>query len=121
MAQIGNCFLRQKFNRKGVKIINNLGEKRLDVVNEAAVPGDITVQICDKVNKFLVAVPKMGHAGNKITFFDDDGAHRITNKITGEETPMYEKDGTFKFKLWMWNPSGKPVETKSGFQGQGKW
>ena len=63
----------------------------------------------------------MGHAGNKITFFDDDGAHRIINKNTGAETMMHEKDGTFKFNLWMWNPNGKPDETQAGFQGQGKW
>ena len=63
----------------------------------------------------------MGQAGNEILFFDDDGAHRIINKTTGEKTPMYEKDVTFKFDLWMWNPSGKAKEAETGFQGQGKW
>ena len=77
--------------------------------------------MCDKVNKFLAAVSKIGKAGNKIKFFDDDGEHRITNKTTGEVTPMFEKDGTFKMNLWVWNPNGKPEAADAGFRGQGKW
>ena len=64
--------------------------RSLDVVNDLFVPGKITIQVCDKVNKFLAAVSKIGKAGNKITFVDDDGEHRIPNKTAGEVTPMFE-------------------------------
>ena len=55
-----------------------------------------------------------------MTFYDDDDKHRITKKRTGEITEMYEKDGSFKMDLWVWNPDGEPEE-KIGFPGQGKW
>ena len=42
-----------QYNAADGGIINNLGEKTFDAVNNAFVPGNITVQICDKVNKFL--------------------------------------------------------------------
>ena len=75
-----------QYNAADGGIISSLGEKELEVVNDTCVTGKITVQLCDKVNKFLVAVSKMGRAGNKIVFFDDDGQHRIVKKVTGEET-----------------------------------
>ena len=93
--------------------------KDVRVLNDNFVEGGITVQICDKVNKFLAAVSQIGKAGNKITFYDDDGRHRIVNKATGEETPMFEKDGTFKMNLWVWNPNGGNGGENAGFQRQG--
>ena len=61
------------------EIFSQLGDP-LDVLNELFVPCDVAVQICDRANKFLVAVSKMDHAGNQIVFFDDDGAHRICGR-----------------------------------------
>ena len=97
----------------------NMGEKELSVVNDLGVPGRITIQICHKTNKLLAAVSKIGQAGNKITFFDDDGEHRVTNKRTGAVTPMVEKDGTFKMNLWVWNPNPKINAVESTFRRQG--
>ena len=110
-----------QYNAANNGIIKNLGEKDLDVLNDNFIPGGITVQICDKVNKFLAAVSQIGKAGNKITFFDDDGKHRIVNKTTWEETPMFEENGTFHMNLWVWNPEGKPAESEQGFRGQCKF
>ena len=39
---------------------NNIGGKDIGVVNDNYVEGGITVQICDNVNKFLVAVSQIG-------------------------------------------------------------
>ena len=76
-----------QYNAADGGVINNLGEKDVAVMNDNFAAGGITVQICDKVNNFFAAVSQIGKAGNKITFYDDDGRHRIVNKVTGEETP----------------------------------
>ena len=121
-----------QYNAAEGSIIKKLGEKELSVVNENGIPGRITVQIGDKINKLLAAVSKIGHAGNKVTFFDDDGCHRIVNKRSGVETRMREVNGTFKMDLWVWNPKGgakrgedSPIGSvrqagEVGFQRQGR-
>ena len=54
-----------QYNAADGGIINNLGGKSIDVVNDTFAPGNIAVQICDKVNKFLAAVSQIGKTGNK--------------------------------------------------------
>ena len=111
-----------RYNAAEGSEIKNMGEKELNVVNDLGAAGKITVQIGDKINKLLAAVSKIGHAGNKITFFDDDGCHRIVNKASGVETKMHEVNGTFKMPLWVWNPKGCGKQSEAtGFQGQGEF
>ena len=105
--------------------IKNEGEKVLKGVTSEGLPLGFTAQITD-VTKTLCSVSKIVAAGNKVVFNDDDGCNRIINKVTGAETPMFEKDGTYRMNLWVWNPNAKTdegnVADQMGFQRQGnKW
>mgnify|MGYP003331822944 CR=1 FL=1 len=72
-----------RYNAAEGSEIKNIREKELSVVNDLGEPGRTTIQIGDKINKLLAAVSKLEHAGNKITFFHDDGKHRIVIRALG--------------------------------------
>ena len=112
-----------RYNGPDGGVIKNLGERDLQIKNEQWKDGKMTMQVGDKINKLLAAVSQIGQAGNKVVFYDDDGKHRIIDKKSGETTEMYERDGTFKTDIWVWNPDAVPPDEEGnrGFQGQGKW
>ena len=84
-----------------------MGEKKFVAEGEDGQSRGLTAQVCD-VNKALLSVRKMVHAGNRVVF-DADGSY-IEDKETGECIRMQEQGGMYTLKLWVQNP----------FQGQAR-
>jgi hypothetical protein len=97
----------------GGKAITNMGEKRLEVMDENGTMSFMKVQMCDGLNpkKFLASVSRMNQAGHRVVFDDVESGSYIENKVTGVKTWLKQEGGVFFLDLWV-----SPVST---FHGQG--
>ena len=94
----------------------NLGEKELPAItDEEWLPIDLTFQ-CADVRRTLAAVSKMTKKGCTVVF--DEEESYILHKKSGKRMRMYEKDGTYRMKIWV-APS-KEARDQMDFHRQGK-
>ena len=80
------------------KLLDNLGEKRLEVVSEEGGRKKMVAQVCG-VNKALLSVRKVTAAGNTCVF--KKGYGWIEEDATGERIYMEERNGMYMVKLWI--------------------
>jgi len=89
-------------------LIPNLGEKTFTAIGEGGQERAIKAQVCE-VNKALLSVHRMVHAGNTVVF-SRSGSY-VLDDATGERIHLREQGGMYMLKLWVRNPS---------FRGQAK-
>ena len=78
--------------------ISNLGEKSFLAYGEQGQVRAIKAQVCE-VNKALLSVSRMVHAGNAVVF-SSFGSY-VEDESTGERIPLKEQGGMYMLKLWV--------------------
>ena len=76
--------------------IDNLGERKLNVMTKEGQLRNITFQVAD-VNKILIAARRVAQKGHKVILDDDCGV--ILNKRTGEKTNVDVENGVYEMDL----------------------
>ena len=83
--------------------IMNVGEKRIEVVDESGNYSFMKVQVCDNLNpkKFLASVSRINQAGHRVVFDDPSSGSYIENKLTGARRWLRQEGGVFFLDLWV--------------------
>ena len=93
--------------------IQNEGEALINAKSNEGIPIKMKVQVGDKVSRILIAVRNAVKAGNMVVFGASQQALRdlsrcenleenvIYDKKTGIRTQVYEKDGMYKYPMWI--------------------
>ena len=79
-----------------------MGEKTFTAIGEGGQQRAIKAQVCE-VNKALLSVHRMVHAGNTVVF-SRSGSY-VLDDATGERIHLREQGGMYMLKLWVRNPS----------------
>ena len=98
--------LPSEASRRGVEYevangmrIPNLGQQRLEGYTDGeGLMRGITAQVCE-VNKPLLSVCKLVHAGHRVVF--ETGGSYVEDTSNGERIWLKESGGMYMLKLWM--------------------
>ena len=93
--------------------IKNKGEVSIKAQSEEGIPVNMNVQVGDKISNILIAVKNAVKAGNMVIFGADMNAirnlsklnsideHFVYDKRSGLRTQMYEKQGMYRYPMWV--------------------
>ena len=84
----------------------------------SSTPKTVTAQVAN-ITQPLMAVKKMAKAGYRV-IFDEEGSGAL-NKITGEWTPLNEKEDAYFLKMWVRTQDIARKGPGEGFHRQGPW
>ena len=76
----------------------HMGEKAFKAYTDQGYIRNMIAAVTD-VDDALLSVSKVVKAGNRVVF--DEGESYIEHKQTGEVTPLLEKAGLYKLKMWV--------------------
>ena len=76
----------------------HMGEKAFKAYTDQGYIRNMVAAVTD-VDDALLSVSKVVKAGNRVVF--DEGESYIEHKQTGEVTPLLEKAGLYKLKMWV--------------------
>ena len=93
--------------------VTNKGEVSMETKSQEGIPVDLKVQVGDKISTILIAVRNAVEAGNMVVFGADQKAlkelsnmknidkHFVYGKKTGIKTQIHDKDGMYKYPMWV--------------------
>ena len=84
----------------------------------SSTPKTVTAQVAN-ITQPLMAVKKMAKAGYRV-IFDEEGSGAL-NKITGEWTPLNEKEDAYFLKMWVRTQDIARKGPGESFHRQGPW